>query len=172
MPRVHQLLLDPADALHTDVERASGRSVATLVREAFFAVVERLSASQGTEPTAWRWGAVQRVWLGTPLGLLPLIGRRFVALDADFPGDEYTISPSRAVPVRGKHYALVGATSRFICDLATPDEALFAHSAGPSADFRNPLFRAGAESWQRFEYFRSALWEPADVPNVIERLDG
>jgi penicillin amidase len=172
MPRVHQLLLDPADALRTDVERASGRSVATLVREAFFAVVERLSASQGTEPTAWRWGAVQRVWLGTPLGLLPLLGRRFVALDAEFPGDEYTISPSRAVPVRGTHYALVGATSRFICDLARPDEALFAHSAGPSADFRNPLFRAGAESWQRFEYFRSALWEPADVPNVIERLEG
>ena len=172
MPRVHQLLLDPADALRTDVERASGRSVATLVRESFFAVVERLSASQGTEPTAWRWGAVQRIWLGTPLGLLPLLGRRCVALDAEFPGDEYTISPSRAVPVRGKHYALVGATSRFICDLARPDEALFAHSAGPSADFRNPLFRAGAESWQRFQYFRSALWEPADVPNVIERLEG
>ena len=172
MPRVHQLLLDPADALRADVERASRRSVATLVREAFFAVVERLSASQGTEPTAWRWGGEQRVWLGTPLGLLPLLGRRFVALDADFPGDEYTINPARSVPVRGRHYALVGATSRFICDLATPDEALFAHSAGPSADFRSPLFRAGAESWQRFEYFRSALWEPADVPNVIERLDG
>jgi acyl-homoserine lactone acylase PvdQ len=115
---------------------------------------------------------VQRVWLGTPLALLPIVGRRFLALEADFPGDDYTINPSRSIAWRGRQYAFVGATSRFICDLATPDEALFAHSAGPSADFRSPLFRAGSDAWQRFEYFRSALWEAADVPNVIERLEG
>ncbi len=171
MPRMHALLLDAEDPLRADIERVAGRPIATVVREALFTVVARLSAAQGHEPTAWRWGAVQHVWLGTPLGLLPLLGRRFIALDADFPGDEYTINPSRSIPIRGRHYALVGATSRFICDLATPDEALFAHSAGPSADFRSPLFRAGADAWRRFEYFRSALWEPADVPNVIERLE-
>ena len=113
---------------------------------------------------------MQRVWLGTPLGLLPFLGRRFVALDADFPGDEYTINPSRSIPLRGRHYAFVGATSRFICDLAKPDEALFAHSAGPSADIRSALFRTGADAWQRFEYFRSALWAAEDVPDVVERL--
>lgn len=171
VPRIHRLLLDPADALRADLERAAGRSIATLVRESFLHVVERLAASQGPDPVAWRWGAVQRVWLGTPLGLLPVVGRRFVALDAAFPGDEYTINPSRSVPLRGRRYALVGATSRFICDLATPDEALFAHSAGPTADARSPLFRAGADSWQRFEYFRSALWEADQVPDVVERLD-
>lgn len=171
MPRLHALLLDPADPLRADIERAAGRSLPALVREAFFDVVNRLAATQGSDPVAWRWGEVQRVWLGTPLGLLPFVGRRFVALDAAFPGDEYTINPSRSIPVRGKHYAFVGATSRFICDLATPDEALFAHSAGPSADFRSTLFRAGAESWQRFEYFRSALWEAEAVPNVVERLE-
>ena len=171
MPRLHALLLDPADPLRADLERAAGRSLAALVREAFFAVVNRLAATQGPDPVAWRWGDVQRVWLGTPLGLLPGIGRRFVALEAAFPGDEYTINPSRSIPLRGRHYAFVGATSRFICDLATPDEALFAHSAGPSADFRSTLFRAGADSWQRFEYFRSALWEAADVPDVVERLE-
>lgn len=172
MPRLHRLLLDREDALRADIEGAAGRPLATLVREGFFAVVERLAAAQGCDPVAWRWGAVQRIWLGTPLGLLPLVGRRFVALDAAFPGDEYTINPSRSIPLRGRHYAFVGATSRFICDLATPDEALFAHSAGPSADVRSPLFRAGAESWQRFQYFRSALWEADQVPDVIERLDG
>lgn len=171
MPRLHRLLRDADDPLRADIARAAGRPVETLIREAFFAVVARLATTQGADPVRWRWGAVQRVWLGTPLGLLPIVGRRFVALEADFPGDEYTINPSRSIPIRGRHYAFVGATSRFICDLATPDEALFAHSAGPSADFHSPLFRAGAEAWQRFEYFRSALWEPDQVPNVIERLD-
>lgn len=170
MPRLHRLLLDAGDALRADIERAATRSLEALVRESFFAVVTRLAAAQGRDPVGWRWGDVQRVWLGTPLGLLPLLGRRFVALEAEFPGDEYTINPSRSIPLRGRHYAFVGATSRFICDLATPDEALFAHSAGPSADPDSPFFRTGAEAWQRFAYFRSALWEPDAVPNVVERL--
>ena len=170
MPRMHALLLDPADPLRADLERAAGTSIDALVRQSFFTVVQRLAARQGPDPARWRWGAVQRVRLGTPLSLLPGLGRRFVALDADFPGDEYTVNPSRSIALRGNLYALVGASSRFICDLATPDEALFAHSAGPSADARSTFFRSGTEAWQRFEYFRSALWQAEDVPNVIERL--
>ncbi|MEO8602939.1 MAG: penicillin acylase family protein [bacterium] len=169
MPRMHALLLDAADPLRADLERAAGTSIDALVRQSFFAVVQRLAARQGPDPAGWRWGAVQRVRLGTPLSLLPGIGRHFVALDAAFPGDEYTVNPSRSIAVRGTLYALVGATSRFICDLATPEEALFAHSAGPSADARSTFFRSGAQSWQRFEYFRSALWKADDIPNVVER---
>jgi len=170
MPRLHQLLLDAADPLRADCERASGRALDAEVRATFFAVVARCAAAQGPDPATWRWGAVQRVRLMTLFGVLPLVGRRFVALDAEFPGDEYTVNPSRGIPVRGRIYAFVGATSRFICDLATPDEALFAHSAGPSGDFRSPFFRTGAEAWQRFEYFRSALWPAEQVPNVVERV--
>jgi len=170
MPRMHALLLDAADPLRADIERAACHSIAAIVRHSFFAVVQELATRQGPDPSRWRWGAVQRVRLGTVLSLLPGIGRRYVALDADFPGDEYTVNPSRSIMLRGNLYALVGATSRFICDLATPEEALFAHSAGPSADARSTFFRSGAESWQRFEYFRCALWRsPAEVPNVVER---
>ena len=67
--------------------------------------------------------------------------------------------------------AFVGATSRFICDLATPDEALFAHTSGPSSDIGALAFgRALSAAWYRFEYFRSALWKAEEVPNVVERL--
>jgi penicillin amidase len=170
MPRLHQLLLDAQDPLRADCEAAAGRSIEALVRESFFAVVVKLTGKQGPDPSRWQWGRVQRIRLGTALSLLPGIGRHFVALDADFPGDEYTVNPSRSVVLGGVHYAFVGATSRFICDLATPEEALFAHSAGPSADPRTTFFRSGAESWQRFEYFRSALWPADDVPNVVERV--
>jgi penicillin amidase len=128
-----------------------------------------LAEAQGADPARWRWGAVHRIWLGTPLGLVPGLGRPFVALDGEFPGDEYTVSPSRAMPLRGRLYAFVGATSRFICDLSRPDEALWAHSGGPSADPCTPYFANLSGPWHRFEYFRSALWRADDVPDPLER---
>jgi penicillin amidase len=170
LPRLHALLLDPTDPLRGDLERAAGRPLDDVVREAFAAVASRLAAAQGGDPTRWRWGAVHRVWLGTIFGVVPGLGRPFVALDEAFPGEEYTVNPSRAVPVRGKLYAFVGATSRFICDLARPDEALFAHSAGPSADPRTTYFANLSQPWHRFEYFRSALWRAGEVPDVTERI--
>jgi acyl-homoserine lactone acylase PvdQ len=170
MPRLHALLLDPADPLRADVERAAGRSLAEIVRKTVATVGARLAARQGAEASRWRWGDVHRVWLGTIVGLLPGVGRPFVALDDEFPGDEYTVSPSRALPFRGRLYAFVGATSRFVCDLSRPDEALFAHSAGPSADPHTTFFASLSGPWQRFEYFRSALWRAGEVPEVVERL--
>jgi penicillin G amidase len=170
MPRLHRLLLDADDPLRADVERATRQPLAALVREAFFAAVQRLTAAQGPDPARWRWGALQRIRLGTTLSVLPVIGRRLTALDGEFPGDEYTVSPSRSVPFRGTLYSVVGATSRFICDLAKPDEALFAHSAGPSADPHSTFFANCSAAWHRFEYFRSALWRPDEVPDPQERV--
>jgi penicillin amidase len=170
LPRLHRLLLDSDDPLRPDLARACGRPVADLVREAFFAAVRRLTMAQGNDPSGWRWGAIQRVRLGTLVSLVPVLGPRFVALDAEFPGDEYTVSPARSVPFRGLLYAFVGATSRFVCDLSRPDEALFAHSTGPSADPSTAFFANLSAPWQRFEYFRSALWKPDEVPEPVERV--
>ena len=170
LPRLHALLLDAADPLRADLERAARSSIDDLVRAAFAAVVAQLAAAQGPDPERWRWGAVHRIWLGTPLGLVPWIGRPFVALDGEFPGDEYTVNPSRAIPFRGRLYAFVGATSRFICDLSRPDEAVWAHSSGPSADPRTTYFANLSGPWHRFEYFRSALWRADEVPDPVERL--
>jgi hypothetical protein len=116
MPRVHQLLLDPADALRADVERASRRSVATLVREAFFAVVERLSASQGT--------GANRVAVGRRSNASGSVRRSVfcrcwgVASSRSTPISPATSTRSTrraSVPVAAGITALVGATSRFIC---------------------------------------------------------
>jgi penicillin amidase len=170
MPRLHRLLLDRSDPLRADVERAARREVAELVRESLFATVNQVAAAQGPDPSRWRWGALQRIRLGTPLSLLPVLGERFVALDDAFPGDEYTVSPARSIAMRGRLYAAVGATSRFICDLATPDEALFAHSAGPSGDPNSAFFANLSAPWHRFEYFRSALWKADDVPHKVEQV--
>ncbi len=170
MPRLHALLVDHDDPLRADIERAAGRPVAELIRESFFAVVRRLVADHGADPSRWRWDAVQRIRLGTALSIVPRIGRRFVTLDAEFPGGEYTVSPARSVPFRRRLYAVAGATSRFICDLGVPDQALFAHCAGPSADPGTTFFANLSAPWHRFEYFRSALWRPEEVPEPVEHV--
>jgi len=170
MPRLHALLLDADDPLRVDIERAAAKPLAQIVREAFAAVVRRLERVQGGDPARWRWGALHRIWLGTAVGLVPLLGTPFVVLEDAFPGDEYTVSPSRAIPLRGRLYAFVGATSRFLCDLSRPDEGLWAHSAGPSAEPRTAFFASLSRPWWRFEYFRSALWAASEVPEGVERL--
>ena len=169
-PRLQRLLLDGDDPLRPDIVRAGGKSLEELAGEAFVAAVQRMAAWCGDDPTQWRWGRIQRLRLGTVLAELPLIGRYFRALDAPFPGDVYTVSPAVPMLMRDGLRPFVGATSRFICDLARPEEALFAHSSGPSGDVGSMFFANLTPGWQRFEYFRSALWKPDEVPNPVERL--
>ena len=170
LPRLHRLLLDPEDPLRSDIARASGRSLEDLACEAFAASVGRVVAMCGEDPAGWRWGAIQRARLGTLLSEIPWLGRRFLALDAPFPGDDYTVSPSRPLDEGHRLRAFVGASSRFVCDLARPEEAWFAHTSGPSGDVGSDFFANLSEPWQRFEYFRSALWRAEDVPDVVERV--
>jgi penicillin amidase len=168
--RLHRLLVDQADPLRPDVTGAARTSLEDLTRQALVAAVDRLAACYGDRPEDWQWGTVQRVRLATMLGELPLIGRFFETLDAPFPGEQYTVSPSASIPTAQGLRAFVGASSRFICDLARPGEAWFAHSSGPSGDIGSPFFANLSAPWYRFEYFRSALWKPDEVPNVVERV--
>jgi len=170
VPRLQQVLLDAGDPLRADIERASGRTLADLAADAFVAAVARVAARCGEQPEQWRWGWMQRIRLGTLLAEFPVIGRYFEALAAPFPGDVYTVSPAVSLSTRDGLRPFAGATSRFICDLARPDEALFAHSSGPSGDVGSAFFRNLTESWYRFEYFRAALWKPDEVPDPVERL--
>jgi len=169
-PRLQSLLLDEGDPLRADIERAAGRPLSALVAEAFAAATQRLARQCGAEPSSWRWGTIHRLRLATLFGEVPLLGRVFRALDVPFAGDGYTVSPSISVPIGGTLRSFAGATSRFICDLAKPDEALFAHSSGPSGDIGSTYFTSTTDAWYRFEYFRSALWKAVEVPNVTERM--
>ncbi len=170
VPRLHRALLNPTDPLRADIEKAAGTDFARLVVDAFSATIAAVRELQGDQPSQWRWGKTQFIRLATPLGELPVIGRWFRALEAPFPGDFYSVSPSIAVPAGRRLRSFAGATSRFICDLSRPDEALFAHSSGPSADVGSTFFANLSEPWLRFEYFRSALWRADEVPDVVERV--
>lgn len=167
-PRLHQLLVDPADPLRPRIERAAGRGLHFLAAEAFASAASQMRQVSGAAPQLWRWGDLQRAWLGTMLAVLPGFGRGFVVLDAPYPGDVYTVHPSISVPVGKRWISLVGPSSRFICDLARPDEAWFAHSSGPSGDPRSQYFANLSQSWVDGEYFLSGLWPADAVPDVVE----
>ena len=128
--------------------------------------------AQGPEPSRWRWGEVHRVWLGTRLGLLPRARAAASSRSTrEFPGDEYTVSPSRALPVPRPALRLRRA----------PPAASSATCRGPTrrcsrtppvrAPIRIRTFFAGlSKPWHRFEYFRSALWRADEVPDPVERV--
>lgn len=167
---MQRALIDENDPLRTALLQA-GRPLPQLVATAFATAVRHLRRIAGRAPERWRWGRIQRIRLGIVLGEIPLIGRGFRALDVPFPGDHYTVSPSIPLPTATKRLrAFAGATSRFICDLARPEEALFAHSSGPSGDVGSSYFASLSRDWSHFRYFRSALWAPEEVPDVVERL--
>lgn len=170
LPRLERLLLDPADPLRADIESAAGRSLGALAAEALRAALDRLQQRCGDDPTAWRWGRIQRARLGTLLAEIPWLGRRLRALDAAFPGDDYTIHPSRSLDDGRQLRAFVAASSRFVCDLSRPEEAWFAHSSGPSGDPGSAWHANLSDDWSRFEYFRAALGPADRVPDVVERV--
>lgn len=170
LPRIHDLLADEHDSLRACVEIAGHRSLADLAVEALAHAATRAATCAGADSRRWKWGNVQRVRLGAVLAELPILRRRLRALDAAFPGEEYTLSPARSIDEPSGLRVLVGASSRFICDLARPEEAWFAHSGGASGDPGSFFHADACGPWSRFEMFRSCLWKPEDVPDVVERV--
>lgn len=170
IPRMHRLLVDEHDPLRRHIEAALHCSWETLLVSSFERTVQRLAAQCGPDPVSWVWGRVHRIRLGILLAELPLVGRFFRVLDDGFPGDLYTVSPSVAIPTAWGLRPVVGASSRFICDLSRPDEAFFAHSSGPSADPTTTYHGSLTRPWRNFEYFRSGLWRPHEIPDPCEQV--
>ena len=169
LPRLQRLLLDRDDALRADIEAAAGAPLADLAVEALRAGLDRVDSMAGSA-TRGAWGRIQRARLGTLLAEIPRVGHRLLALDAPFPGDDYTVNPSRSLDEGHRLRAFVAATSRFVCDLARPEEAWFAHSSGPSGDPGSAWHANLSPAWSRFELFRSDLWKADAVPDPAERV--
>jgi len=170
LPRIHDLLADEHDPLRDRIERATHRSLADLAVDALAHAAKRARACAGHDSAHWKWGRVQRARLGGLLAEIPVLGKRLRALDIPFAGEEYTLSPARSIDEGDSLRVLVGASSRFICDLARPQEAWFAHSSGASGDAASFFHDNLSAPWSRFEMFRSCLWKADEVPDVVERV--
>lgn len=169
IPRLDRMLLDEEDRLRQLLLLRTGESLNAWIVRSFRQALRRIRKVAGPQPAQWQWGNLHRVRIGTVLADVPGLSRRWLALDAPMPGEANTVSPSVAIPFGGKMRAFVGASTRFICDLANPEEAWFSHCAGPSADPDSPYYHSLPQQWLRYEYFKSALWPADAVPDVIER---
>lgn len=169
IPRLDQLLMDVNDPLRELIRHKTGRNLDEWIVQAFSKTVRTLKSALGADPARWQWGNYHRIRIGTVLSDIPGLRRGWLALEGPMPGESNTVSPSLAIPDGKKLRSFVGASSRFICDLSNPEEAWFAHCAGPSVDPDTPYFRSLGEQWLAFGYFKSALWKAEDVPDVIER---
>src|SRR5690606_8334205 len=121
------------------------------------------------DPRQWEWGRIQYLRLGSLWSEIPWLGRRWRLCEVPYPGDVHTINPSVSLPDRTRLRTFAGASSRFICDLAQPDTAWFAHCTGPTADPALPGCGA-SDDWLAQRYFQSALWPADQVPAVRERV--
>ena len=175
VPRIGHLLLNKDDPLCDIVVKKSGHDVPYFIQQSFELAIDQLKRDWGGDMTEWRWGNIHRIRIGSIMAELPdigkfKVGKPWVAIEAPMPGEANTVSPSVTTPDGKRLRTLIGATSRFICDLSKPNEAWFAHSTGPAADPNSPFYKELAQQWHKFEYFRSALWKADKVPNVVERV--
>lgn len=170
LPRLDRLLLDEDDPLRALVQERTGFPLAYWAGEAFERAVHALRKRLGDDVRQWRWGRLQRVRIGSVLSEVLPAAAHLGALDAEFGGEPNTVSPAVSMPDgKGGLRVVAGASSRFVCDLAQPDEAWFAHSSGPGWDPFTPYHAERARDWAEGRYYRSALWAVHEVPDVLER---
>lgn len=170
MPRLHEFILDDKDPLRPLVETDLHSTYEALVAESFNAAVDHLAEGFGNDPVQWTWGNILTIKVGTLFGELPFVGKNYVAYEAASAGDSNTVSAAIYIPWGKGLRTIAGSTSRFICDMANPKEAYFAHSTGPSDSPDSPFFSKMANHWGRREYFKSALWSLEEIPEPVERM--
>jgi acyl-homoserine lactone acylase PvdQ len=170
IPRLDQWLVNSDDPLHTCLLDRSAKPLSYWIQCTFEAVMERLANDFGADPATWVWARVQYLQLGSLWSEMPLLGRRWRICDAPFPGDLHTVSATVSLPDKQRLRTFAGASSRFICDLAQPEQAWFAQSTGPSALPTSVLFTGSTQQWLANRYFKSALWPADQVPEARERV--
>ena len=139
--RVPALLIDDLDAADDATARAA-------LAHALAYALDR--AGRGLRRTG-RWGALHRLRPMHPFGHVPVIGRWFRTVDWPADGSIDTVCQTAHPHTVRRHATPFGAVSRFVCDLADPDDNRFVLLGGQdgwlgSSTFADqlPLWRDGA----------------------------
>jgi penicillin amidase len=113
--------------------------------------VERLTALQGSDPAAWRWGRLNAAVFKHPLVSaydLPTVERD---------GGANTVNAT-------------GAVYRLITDFANPDGSLVTIGPGVSGQPESPFYGNLLSGWVEGEFFRLAFTRPAVEAATTHRL--
>jgi penicillin amidase len=109
------------------------RSLGVALTEA----VTDLRASQGDEPSAWRWGSMHRLRLAHPLASIPGLDALFLAADEPIGGDEQTVMQT-GFDGRAGWEAAVIPSWRAVWDLGDLDRSVAVLPSGNSGNPSSP----------------------------------
>jgi len=119
----------------------------------------------GRDPKKWSWGRIHTLYMGHPLGLVPLIGKPYRIGTMGYPGDNDTVNGGYFLADKKNYKVFAGAASRFIVDFGKPEGAWFNCSTGMGGEPASAFFKNLNEGWQRNEYFRTErVGDPALLP--------
>ena len=121
------LLADPANGWIDD----------DLLRAALADALAELRETLGEDPQAWRWGALHRLRLATPLASIPGLEALFVAADVELGGDEQTVMQGGFDGRDGYRVAVIPSW-RVVYDLADLDRSVGVLPAGVSGNPASP----------------------------------
>lgn len=119
---------------------------AALLSASLSEAVGEITATEGPDPAAWRWGDVHIARFPHPLlSLLPLLGDRGGAAISVGGGDDTLLRSNTG----GRGFtAIQGASYRGVYDLANPDRSLFMIAPGQSGHFASLMARHFLEAWR------------------------
>lgn len=116
--------------------------------------LDKLTQMQGTDVSAWRWGAAHQAYsVHKPLGNVPALAQLF---DVRRPtgGDPFTVNVGQYhldkgdAPYANRH----AASLRTIYDLSDPERSRFIYQTGQSGNVFSGRYRDMADEWVAVQY--------------------
>ena len=141
--RIKSLLLE-------DIEAAEPAQLATALNAGLDAAAERIDEFPN-------WGAMHRLGLAHPLGLLPLVGGRYRFSDDPIGGSTDTLMKTAHGATDERHYARYGSQARHISDLSDPDANYFVLLGGQDGWFNSSTFLDQLPLWLEGDYIQLPL---------------
>jgi penicillin amidase len=107
--------------------------------------------------------------LAHPLGLIPMIGRRYRFADRPAAGTSESLMKTAHGLTNRRHGAAYGSVARHISDLSDPDANYFALLGGQDGWFGSGNFTDQVPLWQRGEYVVLPLLPASAAKNFRHR---
>ncbi len=117
------------------------------------AIAPALNRAIGRSARAFRkwgtWGALHRLRLAHPFGLVPFSGHRYIWRETPAAGGIETILKSGHRFIKGRHAVLYGSSARHISDLSEPDGNYFVLAGGQDGWLGSSTYADQFDLWQR-----------------------
>ena len=103
------------------------------------------------------WGGVHRMRLRHPLGVLPVLGKRFRFAEWPASGCEDTVMKTGVPATPGVHGASYGSIARHVSDLSHPDQNYFAILGGQDGWIGSDTMIDQVPLWREGKYIQMPL---------------